>query len=121
MHQNSFVNLNFCIHHNRSGECSRTCGGGIQWYIRECNSPIPKNGRYCVGKHRIYKSCNTQDCPIGTLDIREEQCNAMSDHSHSWSAAYNVYSNDQCKLACKNMQTNEFSWLKDKARESNTF
>lgn len=46
------------------GECSRTCGGGVQYSFRECDNPMPKNGgKYCEGKRVQYRSCNTEDCP----------------------------------------------------------
>lgn len=46
------------------GECSRTCGGGVQYSFRECDNPVPKNGgKYCEGKRVQYRSCNIEDCP----------------------------------------------------------
>lgn len=46
------------------GECSRTCGGGVQYSFRECDNPIPRNGgKYCEGKRVQYRSCNIEDCP----------------------------------------------------------
>lgn len=113
---------NHCINFYRFGQCTRSCGGGIQWYARECNSPVPKNGgRYCIGRHRTYKSCNTQDCPVDMIDFRDQQCIAMNNRTNSWRVAYNVYAKDQCKLACKNKYTNQISWLKQKVRESKAF
>lgn len=56
-------------------ECSLACGGGIQTTLRECNNPVAKNGgKYCMGVGKKYRSCNTQNCPIGSRDPREEQC-----------------------------------------------
>lgn len=46
------------------GECSRSCGGGVQYSFRECDNPIPRNGgKYCEGKRVQYRSCNIEDCP----------------------------------------------------------
>lgn len=46
------------------GQCSRTCGGGVQFAYRHCNNPAPRNnGRYCTGKRAIYRSCNVTPCP----------------------------------------------------------
>lgn len=46
------------------GDCSRTCGGGVQYTMRECDNPVPKNGgKYCEGKRVRYRSCNIEDCP----------------------------------------------------------
>ncbi|XP_055302925.1 A disintegrin and metalloproteinase with thrombospondin motifs 1-like [Sitodiplosis mosellana] len=94
------------------GQCSRSCGGGIQWYARECDNPIAKNGgRFCVGMRKTYKSCNTQDCPVGTMDFREKQCIAMNNRTHKWAAAYNLHPEDQCELACKIVNTNTVQWF----------
>lgn len=83
--------------------------------VRTCNDPLPKNGgKYCAGKHKIYESCNTQNCPIGTLDFREKQCNDMNNYTHSWTSTHNVYAGDECKLICQNEQTKEVSILKQK-------
>ncbi|XP_071118930.1 A disintegrin and metalloproteinase with thrombospondin motifs 6-like [Haliotis cracherodii] len=57
------------------GECSRTCGGGVNSSQRECNTPAPKHGgKYCLGKRKKYMSCNTQPCPTNVTDFREVQC-----------------------------------------------
>lgn len=46
------------------GDCSRTCGGGVQYSFRSCDNPLPKNGgKYCEGKRIQYRSCNTDACP----------------------------------------------------------
>lgn len=47
------------------GACSRTCGGGVQFAQRLCNNPAPRNnGRYCIGKRAIYRTCNVfPPCP----------------------------------------------------------
>ena len=99
----------------RAGKCSRSCGGGIQLLSRTCDNPLPKNGgRYCAGSHKMYESCNIQDCLMGTFDFREKQCNDMNNSTHSWTATYNVYSGDECKLICENERTKEVSILKRK-------
>lgn len=51
------------------GQCSRSCGGGVQFAYRHCNNPAPRNsGRYCTGKRAIYRSCSVMPCPPnGTL------------------------------------------------------
>lgn len=55
--------------------CSRTCGGGVRFRMRDCNNPSPANGgKYCIGQRIQYFSCNTQDCQPHLLDFREEQC-----------------------------------------------
>lgn len=63
-------------------ECSRSCGGGVTSIKRDCNSPTPVNGgKYCVGQRIRYESCNTQACPPGEADFREQQCSAFNGNS----------------------------------------
>ncbi|XP_032621021.1 A disintegrin and metalloproteinase with thrombospondin motifs 4 [Chelonoidis abingdonii] len=95
------------------GECSRSCGGGVQFSTRECNKPVPRNGgKYCEGKRTQYRSCSTQECPDGTaLTFREQQCAAYNHHSDlfkgypapmDWVPRYSgVAEKDQCKLTCQ--------------------
>lgn len=59
--------------------CSLTCGGEVQESRRECNQPVPENGgKYCTGSRKKYRSCNTHQCPPGSMDPREQQCYAMN-------------------------------------------
>ncbi|XP_074836869.1 A disintegrin and metalloproteinase with thrombospondin motifs 4 [Carettochelys insculpta] len=95
------------------GECSRTCGGGVQFSTRECNKPVPRNGgKYCEGKRTQYRSCSTQECPDGTaLTFREQQCAVYNHRSDlfkgfpapmDWVPRYSgVAEKDQCKLTCQ--------------------
>ncbi|XP_055302923.1 A disintegrin and metalloproteinase with thrombospondin motifs 9-like [Sitodiplosis mosellana] len=97
------------------GQCSRSCGGGIQLLSRKCDNPLPEKGaKYCAGMHKMYESCNTQACLIETFDFREKQCNNMNNSTHSWTATHDVYSGDECKLICTNERTKESSILKPK-------
>ncbi|XP_056402658.1 A disintegrin and metalloproteinase with thrombospondin motifs 4 [Hyla sarda] len=95
------------------GECSRTCGGGVQFSHRECNKPVPRNGgKYCEGKRTQYRSCSTQECPTGNaMTYREQQC-ARYNHRvdlfkgfpspMDWVPRYNgIAEKDQCKLTCQ--------------------
>lgn len=44
----------------KTTECSRTCGGGVQYSERECDNPQPQNGgRYCLGERKKHSMCNT--------------------------------------------------------------
>ncbi|XP_053312790.1 A disintegrin and metalloproteinase with thrombospondin motifs 1 [Spea bombifrons] len=108
------------------GECSRTCGGGIQYSLRECDNPVPKNGgKYCEGKRVQYRSCNTEDCPENNgKTFREEQCEAHNDISKSaygsgpaveWIPKYaGVPPKDRCKLLCRAKGTGYFFVLSPK-------
>ncbi|GAA6077633.1 A disintegrin and metalloproteinase with thrombospondin motifs 1 [Tachysurus ichikawai] len=112
------------------GECSRTCGGGVQYSFRECDNPMPKNGgKYCEGKRVQYRSCNTEDCPDSNgLTFREEQCLAHNDiSSHvtfgssegvEWVPKYaGVSPKDRCKLVCRAKGTGYFFILKPKVED----
>ncbi|KAM9384737.1 A disintegrin and metalloproteinase with thrombospondin motifs 10 [Pholidichthys leucotaenia] len=56
-------------------ECSRTCGGGVSFSVRHCDSPRPTiGGKYCLGERKRFRSCNTDECPAGSRDFREIQC-----------------------------------------------
>ncbi|XP_060607314.1 sushi, von Willebrand factor type A, EGF and pentraxin domain-containing protein 1-like isoform X2 [Ruditapes philippinarum] len=45
--------------------CSKTCGSGIIYRTRQCDSPTPDvYGVDCVGAAIEIKSCNTQPCPV---------------------------------------------------------
>ncbi|XP_075764582.1 A disintegrin and metalloproteinase with thrombospondin motifs 4 [Pelodiscus sinensis] len=95
------------------GECSRSCGGGVQFSTRECNKPVPRNGgKYCEGKRTQYRSCSTKECPDGTaLTYREQQCARYNHRSDlfkgfpapmDWVPRYSgVAEKDQCKLTCQ--------------------
>ncbi|XP_028910958.1 A disintegrin and metalloproteinase with thrombospondin motifs 4, partial [Ornithorhynchus anatinus] len=95
------------------GECSRTCGGGVQFSSRDCTRPVPRNGgKYCEGRRARFRSCNTQDCARGNaLTFREEQCAAFNLRSDlfknfpgpmDWVPRYSgVAPQDRCKLTCQ--------------------
>eukprot|EP00106_Octopus_bimaculoides_P010008 XP_014777450.1 PREDICTED: A disintegrin and metalloproteinase with thrombospondin motifs 6-like [Octopus bimaculoides] len=59
--------------------CSRMCNGGVESSEKHCNNPKPKHGgRYCIGRRKKYRSCNTHDCPAGETDFREIQCTSYN-------------------------------------------
>ncbi|KAJ8362419.1 hypothetical protein AAFF_G00375670, partial [Aldrovandia affinis] len=56
------------------GECSRSCGVGVTMRTRRCVTQRVDGGSSCTGRAVFYRTCNTQDCPVGSRDFREEQC-----------------------------------------------
>ena len=47
------------------GECSVSCGGGIQERIRTCTNPPPAlGGKDCDGDSKEERKCNTEACPV---------------------------------------------------------
>uniref|UniRef100_A0A8C4VIP2 ADAM metallopeptidase with thrombospondin type 1 motif 1 n=1 Tax=Gopherus evgoodei TaxID=1825980 RepID=A0A8C4VIP2_9SAUR len=108
------------------GDCSRTCGGGVQYSFRECDNPIPKNGgKYCEGKRVQYRSCNIENCPDNNgKTFREEQCETHNDISKSpfgsgpaveWTPKFaGVSPKDRCKLVCRAKGTGYFFVLQPK-------
>ncbi|XP_069751020.1 A disintegrin and metalloproteinase with thrombospondin motifs 8-like [Narcine bancroftii] len=110
---------------NSWGECSRTCGGGVQFSFRECNNPVPQNGgKYCEGQRTRYQSCNSQDCPNKNgKSFREEQCEKYNSwnykdligNSAKWIPKYSGVSPiDRCKLFCRVRGRSEFKVLEPK-------
>nr|XP_055048355.1 A disintegrin and metalloproteinase with thrombospondin motifs 20 [Misgurnus anguillicaudatus] len=105
--------------------CSRTCGGGTRSTTRDCNKPEPRNGgRFCVGRRMKFRSCNTDPCPRGQRDFREEQC-AQFDGKHfninglppsvRWVPKYSgILMKDRCKLFCRVAGTMAYYQLRDR-------
>ncbi|XP_030648275.1 A disintegrin and metalloproteinase with thrombospondin motifs 15a [Chanos chanos] len=107
------------------GDCSRTCGGGVQLAKRECDNPVPANGgKYCQGLRVKYRSCNLTPCPDTGKTYREEQCEAFNGFSLNtnrltssvvWVPKYSgVSPKDQCKLICRANGTGYFYVLAPK-------
>uniref|UniRef100_UPI00398E889F A disintegrin and metalloproteinase with thrombospondin motifs 8-like n=1 Tax=Pristiophorus japonicus TaxID=55135 RepID=UPI00398E889F len=107
------------------GECSRTCGGGVQFSFRECNDPVPQNGgKYCEGQRTRHHSCNTQECPNNKgKSFREEQCEKYNSWNYKdvvgnaikWIPKYSgVSPRDRCKLFCRARGGSEFKVFEPK-------
>ncbi|XP_076612976.1 papilin b, proteoglycan-like sulfated glycoprotein [Chaetodon auriga] len=85
------------------GPCSRTCGTGVAMRTRKCITSRTDGGHNCIGSSKSFRICNTQDCPVGSRDFREEQC-AQIDRSdfqgkrHSWVPYYG--GTNPCELSC---------------------
>uniref|UniRef100_A0A667WKB6 ADAM metallopeptidase with thrombospondin type 1 motif 20 n=1 Tax=Myripristis murdjan TaxID=586833 RepID=A0A667WKB6_9TELE len=105
--------------------CSRSCGGGTRSTTRDCNKPEPRNGgKFCVGRRMKFRSCNTEPCPRGRKDFREEQCSQF-DGKHfninglpptvRWVPKYSgILMKDRCKLFCRVAGTMVYYQLKDR-------
>ncbi|MGH0137320.1 UNVERIFIED_CONTAM: hypothetical protein FKN15_069956 [Acipenser sinensis] len=88
----------------------------------------PKNGgKYCVGRRMKFRSCNTEPCPKGQKDFREEQCSEF-DGKHfninglpptvRWIPKYSgILMKDQCKLFCRVAGTTAYYQLKDRVAD----
>ena len=45
------------------GNCTESCGGGVQRRVRQCDNPPPQNGgAECEGVSAESTPCNTQPC-----------------------------------------------------------
>ncbi|XP_051651320.1 A disintegrin and metalloproteinase with thrombospondin motifs 20 isoform X1 [Manacus candei] len=108
--------------------CSRTCGGGIKSTTRLCNRPEPRNGgKYCVGRRMKFRSCNTDSCPKGKKDFREQQCSEFDGRHFNingltsavrWLPKYSGISmKDRCKLFCRVSGTTSYYQLKDRVAD----
>lgn len=86
-------------------DCSRTCGGGVQYRERRCNTPRPKNGgKRCEGEERDYKLCNTEACSKDLTGFRNSQCQMknsqlFNDQYYEWEWKPSTLKN-KCVLGC---------------------
>uniref|UniRef100_A0A8C1QNA4 Papilin b, proteoglycan-like sulfated glycoprotein n=1 Tax=Cyprinus carpio TaxID=7962 RepID=A0A8C1QNA4_CYPCA len=83
--------------------CSRTCGTGVAVRTRVCNTMRTDGGHNCVGPSKSYKLCNTQECPVGSRDFREEQCSHydrtdFQGKRYTWQPYYGA--SNPCELVC---------------------
>ena len=46
-------------------KCSKSCGGGTEERLRNCDSPPPSHGgEYCKGKPMEVRLCNKNQCKL---------------------------------------------------------
>uniref|UniRef100_A0A7N6F7E0 ADAM metallopeptidase with thrombospondin type 1 motif 2 n=1 Tax=Anabas testudineus TaxID=64144 RepID=A0A7N6F7E0_ANATE len=94
------------------GQCSRTCGGGVQFRTRDCDNPRPANGgRTCVGATYQFQMCNTNECEDIYSDIREEQCRV-------WDSRFELHSNQQHWLPYEHSEPNKRCHLHCQSKET---
>ncbi|XP_004571762.3 A disintegrin and metalloproteinase with thrombospondin motifs 2 isoform X1 [Maylandia zebra] len=96
------------------GQCSRTCGGGVQFRTRSCNNPRPHNGgRKCVGEDSQFQMCNTNECEDIYSDPREEQC-------HAWALPSEIYTNKHHWLPYEHPDPSKRCYLHCQSKETRT-
>ncbi|XP_069137285.1 protein madd-4-like [Argopecten irradians] len=89
-------------------ECSRTCDSGAAYQLRRCLRSR-RFARDCDGEHIRYSTCNTQECPRGSIDFRMQQCAAHNDDRHivtdlKWVPYHD--STSPCALYCQAVGSN---------------
>ncbi|XP_045886115.1 A disintegrin and metalloproteinase with thrombospondin motifs 2-like [Micropterus dolomieu] len=100
------------------GQCSHTCGGGVQFRTRDCDNPRPANGgRPCVGTAYQFQMCNTNECEDIYSDTREEQCHAwdprfeLNSNKHHWLPYEHSDPNKRCHLHCQSKETRDVVFM----------
>ncbi|XP_055364320.1 A disintegrin and metalloproteinase with thrombospondin motifs 8-like [Betta splendens] len=112
-------------------QCSKTCGGGVEFSYRECTDPVPENGgKYCEGQRIRYQSCNSQPCDNNKgKSFREEQCEKYNSlnfldyngNMKQWIPKYaGVSPRDRCKLICRARGSSEFKVFESKVTDGTT-
>ncbi|XP_059207613.1 A disintegrin and metalloproteinase with thrombospondin motifs 2-like [Centropristis striata] len=93
------------------GSCSRSCGGGVRFRARRCDSPAPANGgRTCFGHSYEFSLCSQDECPPLT-DFREDQCKVWNPflehegHKHHWLPYQHPDPDERCRLFCQSKET----------------
>ncbi|MBN3299415.1 ATS18 metalloproteinase, partial [Amia calva] len=87
-------------------DCSRTCGVGVTYRERLCDSPKPQySGKFCQGSSRLYQLCNTNACQPNSVDFRAQQCAEYNSKPfrgwyYKWKPYTKVEEEDICKLYC---------------------
>ncbi|KAI1900374.1 hypothetical protein AGOR_G00049300 [Albula goreensis] len=101
------------------GSCSRSCGTGVRFRTRQCNSPAPSNGgQDCPGVNYEYQLCNTDDCPKHFEDFRAQQCQQRNSHfefqntKHHWLPYEHPDANKRCHLYCQSKETGDVAYMK---------
>nr|XP_061806727.1 papilin-like [Nerophis lumbriciformis] len=90
------------------GPCSRSCGTGVAMRTRKCITLRTDGGHNCIGSSRSFQICNTNECPVGSRDFREEQCSQfdkmlVQGKHHTWVPYYGA---QPCELTCVTREQN---------------
>lgn len=99
---------------SKFGQCSQTCGGGVQFRKRDCDNPRPaKGGRNCVGAMHQFQMCNSEECEDIYSDPRVEQCHALDPDFHLHSNINHLLPYEhpdptkRCNLHCQSKETRD--------------
>ncbi|XP_077366904.1 papilin b, proteoglycan-like sulfated glycoprotein [Festucalex cinctus] len=90
------------------GPCSRSCGTGVAMRTRKCITLRTDGGHNCEGSSKSFQICNTNECPVGSRDFREEQCSQFDriyfqGKRHTWVPYYGAI---PCELTCVTQEQN---------------
>ncbi|XP_028824055.1 A disintegrin and metalloproteinase with thrombospondin motifs 3 isoform X3 [Denticeps clupeoides] len=104
---------------SKYGTCSRSCGMGVRFRTRQCNSPAPANGgQDCPGVNYGYQLCNMDDCPKHYEDFRAQQCQLRNSHfefqggKHHWLPYEHPDTHKRCHLYCQSKETSDVAYMK---------
>ncbi|XP_064633949.1 A disintegrin and metalloproteinase with thrombospondin motifs 12-like isoform X2 [Lineus longissimus] len=96
------------------GPCSKTCDGGVQLALRECNNPKPRNfGRVCTGFRYQMLMCNMQPCISDVRnksiwDLYTEECvktGSREDFRRDTPGIYRLNGTPACAQSCNQKGT----------------
>jgi len=59
---------------SETGPCSKSCGGGVQYFERVINVESQNGGQSCTGSRTKREYCNTQNCPCVPCNICGVPC-----------------------------------------------
>jgi len=59
---------------SETSQCSKSCGGGVQYFERIINVESQNGGQSCTGSRTKREYCNTRDCPCVSCNICGSPC-----------------------------------------------
>ncbi|XP_067123876.1 ADAMTS-like protein 5 [Centruroides vittatus] len=88
--------------------CSRTCGTGIISRTRLCRGRVDENktqNGFCPGETVEYRICNTQKCPLDSIDFRQWQCSLYNNRQVAQQIVTEwipyLKGRNECELRCQ--------------------